>query len=163
MGFWWNIKLFFFSLSIIKRISNLSLALLVKCTVFLFFNKCTHLFLPIFCFFCYWTSNIGRIFHIGTFYQTNLVVENIFAELREHSLWERFCMIVNSVLPLYRNQLINLHWKSMNWFLYNGQTGLKLVKEMKDPWNLSCSKVLYWPAYCGVKILSLLITVFMCG
>ena len=62
----------------------------------------------------------------------NLVVENIFAELREHSLWERFYMI-NPVLPLYRNQLINLHWKSVIWFLYNGKTNLKLMEEMKDP------------------------------
>ena len=111
----------------------------------------------------YWASNIGRIFHIGTFYQINLVVENIFAEPTEHSLWERFYMIVNPLLPLYRNQPINFHWKSMKWFLYNGKTGLKLVEEIKDPWNLSYSKVLYWPAYCVVKILAWLITVFMCG
>ena len=60
-------------------------------------------------------------------------IENIFAEPRENSLWERFYMIFNPVLPLYRNQLINFHWKPINWFLYNSKAGLKLVEEMKDP------------------------------
>ena len=147
----------------------MSLVLLVKCTVFVFCQQIHTLvytdpwpviFLIL---FDIEPPTYRRIFHIGTFYQTNLVVENIFAEPTEHSLWERFYMIVNPLLPLYRNQPINLHWKSMKWFLYNGKTGLKLVEEIKDPWNLSYSKVLYWPAYCVVKILAWLITVFMCG
>ena len=31
-------------------------------------------------------------------------------------------------LLLYKNQLINLQFKSMDWFLYNGHTGLKWDK-----------------------------------
>ena len=110
--------------------------------------SCTHLFIPIhdLWFFWYWISNIGRVFHIGTFYQTNLVVENIFAEPREYSCWERSYMIVSPVLTLCRNQPINMEWKSMHWFLCNGDIRLKFMEEMKDSWNLSYSKMLYWLA-----------------
>ena len=31
------------------------------------------------------------------------------------------------VLPSYRNQSIDLHRKSINWFLYDGNIGIKLV------------------------------------
>ena len=31
-------------------------------------------------------------------------------------------------LLLYKNQLINLQFKSMDWFLYNGHTGRKWDK-----------------------------------
>ena len=98
-------------------------------------KKCTQLFNGLW-FLIYWTTNIGRVFYIRTFYRANLVVENVFAEPRRHSCWERFYMIVNPVLPLYRNQPINLQWKSIHWFLYNGNRGLKLVAEIKDSWNL---------------------------
>ena len=30
-----------------------------------------------------------------------------------------------SMLPLYRNQFTDLWGKSMGWFLYNGNTGMK--------------------------------------
>ena len=32
------------------------------------------------------------------------------------------------VLPSYRNQLIDLHSKSTDWFLYEGNTGIRWVK-----------------------------------
>ena len=34
------------------------------------------------------------------------------------------------VLQLYRNQSIDLHNKSTYWFLYNHNTGLKLVNQI---------------------------------
>ena len=39
-----------------------------------------------------------------------------------------------SVLPSYRNQSIDLHSKSIDWFLYEGNTGLYWVK-VKDSRN----------------------------
>ena len=32
------------------------------------------------------------------------------------------------VLPSYRNQLIDLLWKSIDWFLYEGNTGTWWIK-----------------------------------
>ena len=36
-----------------------------------------------------------------------------------------FTLSFRPVLPLYRNQSTDLWSKSMGWFLYNGNTGLK--------------------------------------
>ena len=38
------------------------------------------------------------------------------------------------MLPSYRNQSINLHSKSIDWFLYEGNTDIEWVKE-KRSWN----------------------------
>ena len=103
-------------------------------------------------FYLYWTSNIGIVFHIGTFYQANLVVQKISLSRENIHVENVFYMIVNSVLPLYRNQPIDLQWT------YNVSTGLKLVEEMKDCWSLYHAKILHRPAYYGVKILVLVIT-----
>ena len=47
------------------------------------------------------------------------------------------------MLPLYKNQPIDFHCKSMSWCQFNGNTGLKLVKwnSWKSCW---CFKVRPW-------------------
>ena len=37
------------------------------------------------------------------------------------------------VLPSYKNQSIDFHSKSTDWFLYEGNTGIEWVKDLKDP------------------------------
>ena len=136
MGIWWNFKLFL--LSWLEKILKNELSAVGKmyyvCALLKNAHSCyTDLWLQT---FWYWTFNTGTVFHIATFYETNLVVENIFVQPREHSCLECFYMIVNSMLPLCRNQPIDLQLKSMGSCLYNGNTDLKLVKELKDLWNL---------------------------
>ena len=44
-----------------------------------------------------------------------------------NNIWKRWWLglpYLNPVLPLYRNYPIDLFYQSMNWFLYNGNSGI---------------------------------------
>ena len=52
----------------------------------------------------------------------------------KNNIWKRWWLglaYFSPVLPLYRNHPINLLHTSVDWFIYNGNTGLNLKM---DPW-----------------------------
>ena len=50
--------------------------------------------------------------------------QNVYLKINIY-LSQAFALPFRPVLPLYRNQSTELWRKSMGWFLYNGNTGLK--------------------------------------
>ena len=44
------------------------------------------------------------------------------------------------MLPSYRNQSIDLHSKSIDWFLYEGNTGINLLKEQS--FRIQCYRII---------------------
>ena len=57
----------------------------------------------------------------------------------KNSMWKRWWLglaYFSQVLPLYRNQPIDLLYISVNWFLYNGNTGLNYKVDAWLRWIL---------------------------
>ena len=71
-------------------------------------------------FYAFVESMVGWVGHLGK-------GEKYFFMKLENNIWKRWWLGVsyfNPVLPLYRNHPIDFLQKSVNWFLYNGNTDL---------------------------------------